>query len=174
MGRVLLCKWEAYCHTSEGSNLGFPFLRAHRERKHRNTSGRGHGPSFDRCEGLVAHKRVQKLLAMELEFSIDSAKLDVLQKGVVYKLHAGWFINRTPGEFKNCGLFIKFKGSCRGNPTEKWESLKLNFWPAGSLSVQPGHRDCLPQVRGFRTGKNTTHQVFALSILEQQMWNLCL
>ena len=32
------------------------------------------------------------------------------KKGVVDKLHAGWFINRTPGEFINCGLFIKFKG----------------------------------------------------------------
>ena len=29
------------------------------------------------------------------------------QKGVVYKLHAGWFMNRTPGEFINWGLFIK-------------------------------------------------------------------
>ena len=32
------------------------------------------------------------------------------KKGVVYKLHAGWFINRTPGEFTNWGRFIKFKG----------------------------------------------------------------
>ena len=28
------------------------------------------------------------------------------KKGVVYKLHTGWFINRTPGEFINQGLFI--------------------------------------------------------------------
>ena len=26
------------------------------------------------------------------------------QKGVVYKLHAGWFVNRTLGEFINCNL----------------------------------------------------------------------
>ena len=25
-------------------------------------------------------------------------------------MRAGWFINRTSGEFINCGLFIKFKG----------------------------------------------------------------
>ena len=55
------------------------------------------------------------------------------KKGVVYKLHAGWFINRTPGEFINWGLFIKFKGLLCGNPTEGAESLILNFWPPGSL-----------------------------------------
>ena len=27
------------------------------------------------------------------------------KKGVVYKLHAGWFINRTPGEFI-IGVFL--------------------------------------------------------------------
>ena len=30
------------------------------------------------------------------------------EKGVVYKVHSGWFINRTPGEFINPGLSIKF------------------------------------------------------------------
>ena len=84
------------------------------------------------------------------------------KKGVVYKLHAGWFINRTPGEFINRGHFIKFKGFLCGNPTEKGESLVLNFRPPGSLYVQPRHRDCLPQARGFRTGKNTIHQLFTL------------
>ena len=29
------------------------------------------------------------------------------KKWVVYKLHAGWFINRTAGEFINRGLFVK-------------------------------------------------------------------
>ena len=53
--------------------------------------------------------------------------------GVVYKLHAGWFINRTPGEFINCGLFIEFKGLLCGNATERGASLKLNLWPPGSL-----------------------------------------
>ena len=44
------------------------------------------------------------------------------KQGVVYKLHAGWFIYRTPGEFINWGLFIKFKGLLCGNPTERGES----------------------------------------------------
>ena len=48
------------------------------------------------------------------------------KKGVVYKLHAGWFINRTPGEFINWGLFIKLKGLLCGNPTERAESLILS------------------------------------------------
>ena len=52
---------------------------------------------------------------------------------VVYKLHAGWFVNCTAGEFINRGLFIKFKGVLCGNPTERGESLILNFWPPGSL-----------------------------------------
>ena len=32
------------------------------------------------------------------------------KQGVVYKSHGGWLINRTPGEFINWRLFIKFKG----------------------------------------------------------------
>ena len=75
------------------------------------------------------------------------------KKGVVHKLHAGWLINRIPGEFINQGLFTKFKGLLCGAPTESGESLKLNFWPRGSLQVQPRYLHCLPQVRGFRTGK---------------------
>ena len=86
------------------------------------------------------------------------------KKGVVYKLRAGWFINRTLGEFINCGLPIKFRGLLVGNSTERGEGFKLNFWLPGSLEVQPGHLECLLQVRGFRTGKNAKHQVFALSI----------
>ena len=31
------------------------------------------------------------------------------EKGVVYKLHAGWFINRSAGEFINCGLLSNLK-----------------------------------------------------------------
>ena len=41
------------------------------------------------------------------------------KNGVVYKLHAGWFINRAPGEFINCGPFIKFKGPLSGHRTER-------------------------------------------------------
>ena len=55
------------------------------------------------------------------------------KKGSVYKLPAGWFINRTPGGVYNCGLFIKFEGLLCGNPTERGESLILNFWPPSSL-----------------------------------------
>ena len=32
------------------------------------------------------------------------------KKGVVYKLHAGWFKSCTLGEFINGGLSIEFKG----------------------------------------------------------------
>ena len=84
------------------------------------------------------------------------------KKGVVYKLQAGWFINRTPGGVINCGLSIKFKGLLCGTPTERGESLKLNFWPPSSSLIQPRHLDCLPQARGFRTGKNTIHQAVTL------------
>ena len=38
-------------------------------------------------------------------------------KGVVNKPHAGWSINRTPGEFINCGPFIQVKGLLGRNPT---------------------------------------------------------
>ena len=31
------------------------------------------------------------------------------KKGVVYKLHAGWFIDRPPGEFINWGLLLNLK-----------------------------------------------------------------
>ena len=31
------------------------------------------------------------------------------KKGVVYKLHAGWFINCTPEEFINSGLLLNLK-----------------------------------------------------------------
>ena len=62
-------------------------------------------------------------------------------------------MNRTPGKFINSGLFIKFKGLLCGNPIERGKSLILNIWPRGGLEVQPRHRDCLRQARGFRTGK---------------------
>ena len=50
-------------------------------------------------------------------------KLDVLQKGVINKLHAGWFTKCTPGEFISRGLFIKLKGLLCGDPTERGEIL---------------------------------------------------
>ena len=49
------------------------------------------------------------------------------KKWVVYKLHAGQFINRAPREFINWGLFIKFKGLLCGNPTERGESFYSKF-----------------------------------------------
>ena len=67
-------------------------------------------------------------------FFLTVQKLDAKgKKGVVHKLHAGWFINRTPGEFINWGLLSNLKGLLSGNPTERVESLILNFWPPGSL-----------------------------------------
>ena len=80
-----------------------------------------------------------------------------MQKRVVYKLHAGWFINRTLGEFINCGLLLNLKVLSVEILQKEGESLILNFWPPGSLSVQARARDCLPQARGFRTGKNIQH-----------------
>ena len=73
------------------------------------------------------------------------------KKGVVYKLHAGRFISRTPGEFINWGRFIKFKGPLCGDPTERAESLILNFWPARQfISPTPGTVTCLLQARGLQ------------------------
>ena len=73
--------------------------------------------------------------------------------------------NRTPREFINWCLFIKFKGLLCGNPTERAERLILNLWPPGSLYVQPRHRECLPQVRGFRTRKKyNTSNVYTVKM----------
>ena len=44
------------------------------------------------------------------------------KEGMVYKLHTGWFINRTPGEFINRDLFVKFKGLLCGNPAERGDA----------------------------------------------------
>ena len=60
------------------------------------------------------------------------------KKGVIYKLHAGQFIIRTPGEFINQGLAIKFNGLRCGNPTERGESLILSFWPQAVHKSNPG------------------------------------
>ena len=85
------------------------------------------------------------------------------KKGVVYKVHAGWFINRTPGESINCGLFIKSKGLLCGNPTERGESLILNFWPARQF-ISPTQAPQLSATsEGLQDRKNTIHQIFTLS-----------
>ena len=65
-------------------------------------------------------------------------KLDVQQKRVLYKLHAGWFINRTPWEFINWGIFIKFKGFLCRNLTERGESLILNSGRQAVYKSNPG------------------------------------
>ena len=52
------------------------------------------------------------------------------KKRVVYKLHAGRFINRTPGEFINLGLFIKLKGLLCGNPTRRKGKFNIKFLAA--------------------------------------------
>ena len=74
-----------------------------------------------RLEGQDFSHEVRRKLAVQ--------KLDVRQKRAVFKLHAGWLINRTPGEFRNWGLLIKLKRLLCRNPTQRGESLKLNFWP---------------------------------------------
>ena len=38
-------------------------------------------------------------------FFFDRVKIWCITKKVVYKLHAAWFANRTPGEFRICSLF---------------------------------------------------------------------
>ena len=63
-----------------------------------------------------------------------SQNLMYSKKGVVYKLHAGRFINHTPGESRNCGLFIQFRGLLRRNPTGRGESLKQKRNP-GTLII---------------------------------------
>ena len=57
--------------------------------------------------------------------------------GVVSKLHAGRFINRTSGEFVNWDLSIVFKRLLCGNTTERAESIKLNLWPSFKLNLWP-------------------------------------
>ena len=52
------------------------------------------------------------------------------QKGVVYKFHAGRFINRTPGEFINRGLFIEFKGSSLWKSYRKRGKFNTKFLAA--------------------------------------------
>ena len=54
------------------------------------------------------------------------------KKGVVCKLHAGWFINRALGEFI-IGVFLLKLKVFSVEIQQKGESLILNFWPPGSL-----------------------------------------
>ena len=55
------------------------------------------------------------------------------KKAVIYKLRAGRFINRTPGEFMNRGLFIKFKVFSVEILQMEGKVQYQNFWPPGSL-----------------------------------------
>ena len=88
---------------------------------------------FPESLNSVEFQRLVLAMLLKKYEIVNSAKTGcIAKKGVVYKLQAGWFINR-PGEFINWGLFIKFKGLLCGNPTERAESLILNFWPPGSL-----------------------------------------
>ena len=60
------------------------------------------------------------------------------KKGVVHKLHAVWFINRTPGELKKRLSFLfNFEVF----------SVEIPYRKRGK------HLDCWPQVKGFRTRK---------------------
>ena len=88
------------------------------------------------------------------------------EKEVVYKLHAGWFINRT--EFINWGLCIKFKGLLCGNSRERGESLIPNFWPPGFISPTQAPRLSAAS-EGLQNRKNTIHQIFTLSNVNSQL-----
>ena len=46
-------------------------------------------------------------------------KLDVYERGVVHKPHAGRFINCALRDFVSKGLFLNFKGLLSGNPRKK-------------------------------------------------------
>ena len=52
------------------------------------------------------------------------------KKGVVYKLHAGWFINRTPGEFVNWG-HQKIDWKRGKDPHPQYKSQHLDFTKDG-------------------------------------------
>ena len=94
-------------------------------------------------------------------------------KGVVYKLHARWFINRTPVEFINRGPLFNLK-------VFSVEILQKEGKSNTKCLAARRHCDFLPQARGFRTGKDTIHQIFTLSnflwktmllkCLQRQLW----
>ena len=81
------------------------------------------------------------------------------KKGVVYKLHARWFINRTPGDFGNWGLFNKFRGLLFGNPTEGAESLILISGRQAVYKSNPGTATVCRRRGASGQEKNTRHQV---------------
>ena len=83
-------------------------------------------PSFPRILGFRLGRKILAFRSFSL-FCLKVQSLMYSRKGVVYKLHAGWFISRTPEEFINSGPFVRFKGLLCGNPMERGESLKLNF-----------------------------------------------
>ena len=87
----------------------------------------GHG-HFWRCKNLMCCKE-------GLFTSCTQGGLGIAPRGII-----------------NWGLLLNQRSSL-WKSTERGESLKLNFWPPGSLQIQPRHLDCLPQVSGFRTGK---------------------
>ena len=86
------------------------------------------------------------------------------KKEVVYKLHAGWFINRAPGEFINRGLFIKFKVLLCGNPTERGGKFNTKFLAARQF-ISPTQAPRLSAAsEGLQNNrKNAIHQIFTLS-----------
>ena len=60
-------------------------------------------------------------------------------KGVVYKLHAGWFINRTQGEFINWGLLLSLRVfSVEMLQREREQKVNIKFLAARQfISVSP-------------------------------------
>ena len=112
-----------------------------------------------------------KLFCFETRFGlymIDSAKTwCIANKGVVYKLHAGWFINRTPGGgYKLGSLFIKFKSLLCGNPTERGErKFNINFLAARQF-ISPTQAPWLsPASKGLQDRKQyNTSSIYTVNM----------
>ena len=76
------------------------------------------------------------------------------KKGVVYKLHAGWFVNRTPGKFINWGYELFFplggprKASERNSPKkgEKLLNSPPRSDPRNGEKLQKNCKNCIFRV----------------------------
>ena len=86
------------------------------------------------------------------------------KKWGVYKLHAGWFINRTPGEFINWGLFYLIERfslwkSCRKRGKFNTKVLAARQFISPTQAPWPSAASEGLQDRK----KNTIHQIFTQS-----------
>ena len=67
----------------------------------RRTPPSPHKEKLGRCE------RVLRFMGGEVKLTVQN--LTYSKKWVAYKLHAGWFINRAPGEFINWVFLLNLK-----------------------------------------------------------------